>query len=35
MSNYYLGRVFGERRLFLVGGIVCTALIFIMFGVVL
>jgi ech hydrogenase subunit A len=35
MSNYYLARVFGERRLFLVGGIVCTALIFVMFGVVL
>jgi ech hydrogenase subunit A len=35
MSNYYLARVFGERRLFLVGGITCTALIFVMFGVVL
>jgi ech hydrogenase subunit A len=33
MRNYYLSRVFGESRLFLVGAIVCAALIFVMFGV--
>jgi ech hydrogenase subunit A len=33
MRNYYLTRAFGEGRMFLVGGIACTALIFVMFGV--
>jgi ech hydrogenase subunit A len=33
MRNYYLTRFFGENRLFLVGGIVCAALLFVMFGV--
>jgi ech hydrogenase subunit A len=35
MRNYYLERIFGERRLFLVGAIACAALIFVMFGVLL
>jgi ech hydrogenase subunit A len=35
MRNYYLGRLFGERRLSLMGTIVCAALIFVMFGVAL
>jgi ech hydrogenase subunit A len=33
MKNYYLARVFGEQRLFLIGGIACAALLFVMFGV--
>jgi ech hydrogenase subunit A len=33
MRNYYFGRLFGERRLSLAGGIACVALIFVMFGV--
>ena len=33
MRNYYLERVFGEKRLFLIGAIACAALIFVMFGV--
>jgi len=33
MKNYYLARVFGEKRLFLAGVISCAALIFVMFGV--
>jgi ech hydrogenase subunit A len=33
--NYYLGRVFGERRLLLAGIITCVALLFVMFGVAL
>jgi ech hydrogenase subunit A len=35
MRNYYLGRLFGEQRLALAGGIACAALIFVMFGVAL
>jgi ech hydrogenase subunit A len=35
MRNYYLGRLFGEQRLSLAGGIACAALIFVMFGVAL
>jgi ech hydrogenase subunit A len=35
LRNYYLGRVFGEQRLFLIGGIAAAALIFVMFGVAL
>ena len=33
MKNYYLARVFGEKRLFLAGVISCVALVFVMFGV--
>jgi ech hydrogenase subunit A len=33
--NYYLGGVFGERRLLLAGTITCVALLFVMFGVAL
>jgi ech hydrogenase subunit A len=33
MRNYYLSRLFGESRLFMIGGIACAALIFVMFGV--
>jgi ech hydrogenase subunit A len=33
--NYYLARVFGERRLLLAGTITCVALLFVMFGVAL
>jgi ech hydrogenase subunit A len=33
LSNYYLTRAFGERRLFGAGAIACTALILVMFGV--
>jgi ech hydrogenase subunit A len=35
MRNYYLARLFGERRLSLAGGIACAALIFVMFGAAL
>jgi ech hydrogenase subunit A len=35
MSNYYLTRIFGEKRLMLAGTIACAALIFVMFGVAL
>jgi ech hydrogenase subunit A len=35
MRNYYLTRLFGERRLSLAGGIACAAFIFVMFGVAL
>jgi ech hydrogenase subunit A len=35
MRNYYLARLFGERRLSVAGGIACAALIFVMFGVTL
>lgn len=35
MRNYYLEKIFGERRLLVIGSIACVAVIFVMFGVAL